>query len=404
MSLISTAYRDIENRFAPRTRPRQGLAFIEKNLIPALKGALIMSRFVLCLLVVLCIGSEVRAAGITTHMFMSEKAIENVDDPRLRSFLEERRDAVLGGSCSPDWGGGLRELPFQKAPGQSMYEAHTPEYIEAFLTHIMEKCGPPYTGECGKLAAMFLGTAAHNMEDDVYDEIFLREVRRRDIETGSLDTSLDLILLVDHDRWLVSPKYYVPAEDVSAVYRQVGVEIKPWQVRAGARMHKAGLVGERLIALPVRNKEVKITPWAAENIYSYPGGVEYCGQVVARYWKGLWDILHGRQDTLPAVIRMHPEDGGKIATDGYVTAVFPRSIIKALLNEHTFRIEDESGNTVPTRVRCMQKESDYTRVCSMLPEAPLQPGKSYTYHISSEIRFYSQKNLPHPVKGTFYVK
>ena len=67
-----------------------------------------MKKFAFAVIVAGLISSRAFAAGMTAHMFMSEKAMELVSTPELKALLHSQKNAVMAGSIFPDTGNGLK--------------------------------------------------------------------------------------------------------------------------------------------------------------------------------------------------------------------------------------------------------------------------------------------------------
>lgn len=125
------------------------------------------------------------AAGLTTHVFMADRAVTHVDGgthPVLRQLLDNNRNLVLSGAYFPDSG---------YVPTLSYGEyAHWDHFIQGYQRYISDQCGDelPFTAQsdlqsrCARLTAHMLGAAAHGIGDETWD--FLFETIAAEIDLG----------------------------------------------------------------------------------------------------------------------------------------------------------------------------------------------------------------------------
>ena len=119
-----------------------------------------MKKLAVAAILICLVSSRAFAAGMTAHMFMSEKAMEQVSDPQLKALLKSHSNAVMAGSVFPDTGNGL---DYVFLPGYDNYssEAHRLEFLAAYGAYVNSSCRQPYSDHCQLLVAHYLGTCAH---------------------------------------------------------------------------------------------------------------------------------------------------------------------------------------------------------------------------------------------------
>ncbi len=331
---------------------------------------------------------------------MTEEAIENVEDPDLKALLLRHRDTVLSASGFPDFGNAAESLPRYKDREIMIDAAHGPEFLESYTAYIKDNFDPPYS-DCERLIAHMMGSAAHSLEDQTYDEIFMRKAFMVDLETDDLweydlDTGADIILITKYGRWLDVPHYHVPARDLVHVYEAMGLEVSRAELRAGSRMHKAGHVGERLIAPFLHRKYAREIPWTADNVVTHAGGIKYHGPLVARYWENLWSLLNEDNDRFELLLGTFPDEGGSIPADAYVSVFFNRGINRDTITTETFILKDSAGKIIPGSIRF-----EGGNVASYLPDPVLRPGATYTYVLTTGIKDITGAPLDEEHVGTF---
>ena len=123
---------------------------------------------------------QARAAGMTTHMFMSDVALDKISDPELKALLKSQRDAVMAGTVFPDTGNGLK---FSGWPEKYNFGpvAHGQPFLEAYLAYIKENCSQPYSDHCQLLIGHESADELHHVwviVDDQHDSAFHRNLGR----------------------------------------------------------------------------------------------------------------------------------------------------------------------------------------------------------------------------------
>ncbi len=239
------------------------------------------------------ITQSVYAAGMTQHIFMADIAWELLQPMKLRQLLNYYDDAYMVGAVYPDSG----------YPISSEYAelSHSTDFIDAFVNYINDKSKRPYD-DCPRLVSFMLGAASHVADDPPYHQLFIVRVAEEDFNGDYstahtyCDTGIDFLSIIDYDRWLAHPEWWVPVQDLLCVYQRMGYHFNPNEIIIGNAVMKVASFGERLAAPLVYNKIRTDMPWGSANYYDYPeGGLFNCGEIVADYWIELWErIISGR--------------------------------------------------------------------------------------------------------------
>jgi hypothetical protein len=339
--------------------------------------------------------------GMALHLWQTEKGVEKLRNAELKRLLQKNRNAWMSGSSYPDSG---YSPEFFKEPKYEWGEiSHWGPFQHAYLDHVKSVCAGRTTRDahCGRLVAHFLGSAAHGLQDQIFDELFVMKVEEMEGHgQEATDTGLDMILLVEHPSRLkaMPVPYYAPAEDLEKVYRKMGLteaQANEKQIQRARLIMQAGHLGERFASYPTYIKHKKNLPWGSKNYMKYVGGVEFGGQVTARLWEYLWDRLHGREGFAPNRLTTVPAAGAtNVApdhpkTDSKVTVVFDRAIIPSTVNENTFYLLDPAGKKVPGYHRFIYRKANATfaegHVAAFVPSQHLQYNATYRAVLTSGI-------------------
>lgn len=305
----------------------------------------------------LLLAAPVWAGGMSIHMFQSEKAFEQVRTPELRALLEANKNAWFSGTQYPDAG----YVPGQFGQDKHVWgeASHWAPFILAYLEAVKSRCQGRYLSDpaCGQLTAHLLGSAAHGLQDQVFDSLFIPkvvEVDHRGQETT--DIGIDMILLREHNRKIAIPKpWYTPDDVLVDVYHSMGMteeEANSKQIRVATQLSELANLGERVIAPFAYWHYKHLMPWGSRNYMRHPGGVEFGGKVTASFWEHLWQRLND-QPLAEATITHIPAAGqrdvaiDKRNTDSQISVTFDRYIIPGSVNAQTFRVTDPQGNVIP---------------------------------------------------------
>lgn len=332
-------------------------------------------------------------------MFQSDKAFQQVEVAELKSLLTTYRDAWVSGTQYPDAG---YSPGFVGKPSHVWGEAsHWAPFILQYMEVVKTQCQGRYTTdpECGRLTAHLLGAAAHGLQDQVFDALFVPKVNEVDhTDQRDTDPGLDMVLLMEHNRKDFVPRHwYTPEAQLEDVYRRMGFtpeQANRSQIHSTSLLSAAGNRGERLAA-PLLYWHYKTTmPWGSRNYMRYPGGVEFGGRVTANLWRYLWRRLNDEPlPAQPAITLLPAANATNVAvdkrnTDMQISVTFDRYIIPATANRDSVQVVDETGHQISGRMGLFAGADSTTAEASMIffrPDEPLLPDTRYTVHLSGAI-------------------
>jgi hypothetical protein len=262
------------------------------------------------------------AAGIVTHAWMAETAVDATRDPGLRALLAAHADQVRAGAEFPD--GGYLAARLGIPGGGYGEEAHWQRFVDAYLARIRSRtdCGAltDPAGPCAPVVAHLLGVAAHGMGDEVWDWLFEPNAPDLDeqfippelaavVGPGGIEIQMDVIAIVDHAR-PTGPTPPLPSEaDVLAAFAAVGrPDVTPLALAVGD-LGLELLRGAQALGGPLYADRIRAAmPWTSSHIVSANGGVDFAARTIASYWDDLWLRLQGRTTTT-RVAATAPVDG-----------------------------------------------------------------------------------------------
>ncbi|HEX7134150.1 MAG TPA: DUF4214 domain-containing protein, partial [Iamia sp.] len=275
----------------------------------------------------------VGAAGMTTHAWMAESAIDLVDAPALEALLRANVAQVRSGARFPDGGYG---------PG-NVYgeEAHWQRFTDVYAELIREKesCGDltAPTGPCAAQIAHLMGIVAHGTGDEVWDwlfepnspdldEYYLPEELAAVQDGGGQELVMDLVAIGVHHRPGGAPPPLPSVPDLLAAFAASGQQGVTADQLAFGQTYIDIVYAAESSWVPTHLRGVqREMPWLSHNMVTAPGGVEYAARAIAGQWDDMWARLLG-QDPTTEVSATYPADGQRrIPATGWVRTYQPGS-------------------------------------------------------------------------------
>ncbi|MEO5968840.1 MAG: zinc dependent phospholipase C family protein [Bdellovibrionia bacterium] len=226
-------------------------------------------------------------AGITTHMFMADEAIEYIKDPEFKEFLRRNQNTMRNGSIFPDSG-----YIWHNSYGEF---AHWDEFHNGYAHYLDQLCQMPLSPRCEDLFAFFLGTLSHGLSDVYFHRDFISEVSNRDFNGNYQaahdysDRGIDMLSIIDYGRGLVIPSKHFLIEDVKKIFTLCGKDFTLFDLKVRTNTLYAALLGERL-GSPISYAYYKYkSNWAQNNYFFGKGGVMDSAQKIAIVWEKAWE-------------------------------------------------------------------------------------------------------------------
>ncbi len=282
--------------------------------------------------------------GQTTHLWISEKAMEHLEDSVLINLLESQKEALRLGTMFPDGG-----YPIGHEYGEA---AHWEPFQDAYRDWIQQSHPDLMHPDAAAHIAFYLGLASHGMADQVFDSMYMERSRMYDAEYGwadqstSLDTAQDIVFAAQTHAQTI-PEMWIP-EHFLDLFAALGIDVDMDTMVNGQERLELALLGvgglsevDTTVAL-----NVDAFPWGCSHLLdeSVPGSPPFEARVVAKYWQHLWAELRGETPTFE-VIGAFPTDqslGHARSIDDVesrLSLVFNRGLFRDTVTTDHFRVE-----------------------------------------------------------------
>jgi hypothetical protein len=355
----------------------------------------------------LCWGGAAQAHGIWGHVHVTAWAIENLPEGELRDFFSDPEvfNAALFGAAFTDSGYFPQAEPLSIASRAYTEHTHWEPFIEDFIAWIRQNDAPPWDDRDSRLRAAFLmGCAAHGLQDEIFDSLFLYQVAEHD-DGGQdeADPATDGFLALDgHLRHF--PRAYVPMDTLLELYAPLQEGVEEATIRQSVNILTTVYLNERVgpqVALGLAEQYRERVPWTRAHYLDpeVPGSLLSEVAPTGRYLEAIWARLHGRLGGDAAVIYAWPAPPRRLlgldtaSPDSWVTAIFGVGA----------RYEGARGwwrtaGDAPLRLtqRNTRWNNDWTRLVRLLPEEALEPGGWYVAGIDAGVPLIDARETTAP--------
>ena len=333
--------------------------------------------------------STAYANGQSTHLWITDHALEHLPDGPLRDLLtrEDVRPMLENGTMFPDGGYAVNEDYGEIA--------HWEPFHDAYLTWITEQDAAPWTDASAQHIAFLMGMASHGMADQIFDSLFMERSKRYDHwqDLYNLDTASDLLYTSEFGG-------RTPAEDwvpytlmVSLFKDQTGHTVDADTLAQGQSLLRFAIdaVGAIKDNTEVVSGYAEEYDWSSAHLFdaSVPGSPACEAAVIARYWQVIWNRLLGEgwESESPLATwptdgaTHHPEDADQV--EARVTIAFPRGLQANVVDPSAFTVTDPTGTPHPIELWHFYGHGSH--VVHLLPTAPWHPNTDYSVHVESGI-------------------
>lgn len=367
-------------------------------------------------LVTLAAPRDARAHGIWGHVHVTGWAIENLPPGELRDFFDhpEVFNAALFGAAFTDsgyWPQGGAMQPIQRAYGE---HTHWEPFIEDAIQWLLVNDPPPFRDlESRKRVAFLMGCAAHGLQDEIFDSLFLYFADAEDQRgQDDVDPASDGFLVIDgYLRHFPEP--YVPYDMLLPIYEPV-IDGVTREAIEGAVATMVGIYVNQRIGPNVarRNGEqyIETLPWtrAYHMDDRIPGSLRAEIVPTGRYLQAIWDRLHGRFGPDDVVTWTFPAPGRHLVggradhPESWVTYVFGVGVRGANVESVLLSaVGDELA--APARGTRWGGFRDWGRLAVLRPADDLPAGSTWTAMITSGLSFIDGTEARHPFVWEFAV-
>ncbi|MCK6551555.1 Ig-like domain-containing protein, partial [Myxococcota bacterium] len=336
---------------------------------------------------------EAHANGLTTHTWISLRAIELLPEGPLKTLLSDEtlRQRVVSGTIFPDGG---------YAIGDGYGElAHWEPFQLAYFEWIRDQYAPPFAAgtEAAEHVAFYLGLASHGIADQVFDSLYMERAKQLDASSDwskSMDEATDVVFASKTGAQAVPPQW-VPFELFEQLFRTTGphdveaATMKSGTNLAGLAVAVVGMLGADPAA--VRDYSAQF-PWATSHMtdVEIAGNPEHEAEVVAEYWQRQWARLHGDVDDR-LVLATFPRDGALGHTraaskvESRFSLVFARRLTRADVTPARFTLTDGAGVAHPFDVQLFYGNDSH--VVHVRPVEDLAADTEYTITVLPGLPF-----------------
>lgn len=254
-----------------------------------------------------------QAHGIWGHIHVTAWAIDNLPPGELKAFFAdpEVRNAALFGAAFTDSGywpqGGALAAP-ARAYGE---HTHWEPFVDDYIDWMRANDPVPLAAQDSKLRAAFLlGAAAHGLQDEIFDSLFLAQMEKHDnASQEEADPGTDGFLVLDNYVQHV-PTRFVPKDVLLEVYADVHPDLTGDVIDDAVDIMELFYVNDdRGIRLAKSQGEMyaERIPWARQNYLNpaVPGSLASEVRPTMAYMQAIWDRLHNR--ATPTVVFAFPD-------------------------------------------------------------------------------------------------
>ena len=333
-----------------------------------------------------------QAHGIWGHVHVTGWAIENLPASDLKDFFSDPQvlNAALFGAAFTD--SGYWPQAGELAERSRAYSEHThwEPFIAEFLAWIIENDPPPWTSlESKKRVAFMMGCAAHGLQDELFDSLFLYQVEARD-QGGQdeADPGTDGFLVQDgHARFM--PTQYIPMETLLELYQSLEEDVDEETITKSVSVMESFYLNEVFgwdVAEAAGGQFAEALPWTRLHYLDpdVPGSLRAEIFPTMRYLQGIWMRLHGTLMGADVVGFAYPEQPRRLrshdhtSVDSWATLVFTAGVS---FESAAPTWVDEAGVPVPFTMQNTRWGGAFPRLIRLTPSAPLRPGGRYTIEL-----------------------
>lgn len=344
---------------------------------------------------IVCTPQTLFANGMRSHLFITEAALKELPDGKLRSLLNANKNIVLSGSYFPDSGYAAKDDYGEMA--------HWEPFLGAFLNFIKRefKGKPLDKADAAKYVSFLMGAASHSMADQCFDTLFMRRTKELDGDDKELDLAGD-VFLVMKKKSIDPPEFWVPFDDAAKVFKELGHNVKADTLKRGMSLARTAQITLRLLAESDYERLKTKMPWAEKMLLDpkEPGALPYLGKVVAKYWQVLWRRLQDENAMDEALLISQPaRNAANIEVDkGSVTSqltfFFGYPLLKKSYTDANIWVEDVSlGNKVPINISWWGAQ-DGANTLKLRPKSNWSYDTEYKVTLSSKLVNLDKQTLP----------
>ena len=360
-----------------------------------MRGTLRTALLKSALAVLLLSPAAASAHGVWGHVHVTGWAIENLPVGDVRDFFAEPEvmNAALFGAAFTDSGYAIPAGTDIASAARAFGEhTHWEPFIQDFVQWIEKNDPPPWTTlESKKRVAFLMGCAAHGLQDEIFDSLFLFQVKEHDGGSqDNADPASDGFLVVDgHQRFLPEP--WVPMETLLELYADLDAGVTAEVIDRAVLVLTGAYINDTLGLLAAKKLEEVYgpdLPWMRAHYLdpNIPGSLRAEINPTLHYMEALWKRLHGELLPGDTIISTYPESprrligGSADSPDSWVTVVYGIGVHADSLKATW--TADAGGASTDVSIEGTRWGATWTRLHRIQPKIDVTSGDFYTVDVA----------------------
>jgi hypothetical protein len=349
--------------------------------------------------------SSVHAHGIWSHIHVTGWAADSLEPSPFRDFFAEDEvfNALLFGAAFTDSGYWPQDSEWAKTASAYSEHTHWEGFISDFIHWIRENDPPPWTNlESRKRVAFLLGCAAHGLQDEIFDSLYLPQVSHRD-DKGQPEADPASDGYLAHSQLIeFAPTPYFPMDTLLELYQKVDRPVTADVIQDAVDLMVTVYVNDSIgpeVALTFYDQYKDALPWAFSHFMDpvVPGSLQSEVLPTAAYMEAIWQRLHGTFTPADALVYTFPEADRTIlgrdhhSPDPWVTYIY--GIGTQTSTEPVSWLSDD-GDEVPHDALGTRWGAAYGRLHRFIPSQSLEPGVWYTLNVPAGLQLIDGTTTP----------
>ncbi|MGM0558707.1 MAG: MYXO-CTERM sorting domain-containing protein [Myxococcota bacterium] len=344
------------------------------------------------------LASTATAHGIYGHMHVTGWAVENMPDNELKEFLSEPEvfEALLYGAAFTDSGYWIRSGSYEdRARAYAEYN-HWPPFVYNAIEWLRTNDPPPLDSlESRKRVAFVMGIAAHGLQDEVFDSLFLYQVQEHDnAGQDEADRGTDGFMFLD-DHVRMRPTEFLPLDMLLELYGDIDEDVDEETIGEATHAMSAYLDEDLgpAIGRSLGEDAEDTIPWSRQHYLdpNIPGSLRAEIIPTMHHLEAVWERIHGRWSADDLVIHTYPATPRRLLShdhsspDSWVTFIFGKGVE---YGGATGSLIDADGADAPYNRDDTRwgGPGSWTRLATLKPTLDLIPGGYYTAGLSGDVQ------------------
>ena len=333
------------------------------------------------------------AHGIWGHIHVTGWAIEHIDQPEIMEFFSDPavKNAALFGASFTDSG----YFPFVESTAQYSHiyaeYTHWEPFVEDYILWMQQYDPPPFTTlESKKRVAFLMGAAAHGLQDELFDSLFLYRTEEEDGHgQDTIDPASDGFLSLDGELRFF-PEEDLPLEVLLDIYAPLSEQITAEILQESVSLMLALYVNEENgpnLAAQLAQNHIEDLSWSRLHYLDpdIPGSLHSEIIPSARYIEAIWDRLHLQFDEEDVLIATYPQQHRRLnsidhtTAASWITAIFGAGVRRDNIQANW---KTQNGTEINFNLEGTRWGHSWTRLVRLLPQEDLDHHQRYDISLS----------------------